>query len=105
MALCRCCLVVLVHCHLLLGWTFISFSTISYFLYFFLSFKVEFFIKSLLKVCNSCMLYADAAKPWQLGFQDPSTPTMEGIIRFHTDLMFLLILITAFVGWMMFRCI
>lgn len=47
---------------------------------------------------------ADAAKPWQLGFQSPSTPTIEGIIRFHHDMMFLIVLIVIFVGWMMFRC-
>jgi hypothetical protein len=44
------------------------------------------------------MLYADASKPWQYGFQTPATPTMEGIVRFHHDLMFLLILIVVFVG-------
>jgi cytochrome c oxidase subunit 2 len=30
---------------------------------------------------------------------------MEGIMRFHHDLMFLLILICFFVGFMMFRCV
>jgi cytochrome c oxidase subunit 2 len=47
----------------------------------------------------------DASKPWQLGFQDPATPTMEGIINFHHDLMFFIVAISFFVAWLMFRCI
>lgn len=45
----------------------------------------------------------DAAHPWQLGFQDPATPVMEGIIYFNNQLMFLMILIACFVGWMLYR--
>lgn len=41
---------------------------------------------------------ADAAKPWQLGFQDPATPVIEGIIHFHHELIILLVVITIFVG-------
>ena len=41
---------------------------------------------------------ADSAKPWQLGFQSPATPTMEGIIVFHHQLIFLIVLIVVFVG-------
>ena len=33
-------------------------------------------------------IYLDAALPWQLGFQDPATAIMEGIINFHHDLFF-----------------
>jgi cytochrome c oxidase subunit 2 len=62
---------------------------------------VEFFIKNLSTAWHFFMLQADAAQPWQLGFQDPATPTMEGIIRFHHDIMFLLTVIVIFVGWMM----
>jgi cytochrome c oxidase subunit 2 len=47
----------------------------------------------------------DAARPWQRGFQDPSTPIAEGIIRFHHDLMFVLVFVSAFVAWMMTRCV
>jgi cytochrome c oxidase subunit 2 len=43
------------------------------------------------------------AEPWQLGFQDPATPVMEGIIHFHNDLMFALVLIVVFVSWMLAR--
>jgi cytochrome c oxidase subunit 2 len=60
---------------------------------------------SIFKMVNPFLLHADAAKPWQFGFQSPATPTMEGIMRFHHDVMFLLVLICFFVGFMMFRCI
>ena len=26
--------------------------------------------------------HADAAQPWQIGFQDPATPVMEGLLTF-----------------------
>lgn len=39
----------------------------------------------------------DVAYPWQIFFQDPATPTMEGIIHFHDSLMFLIVFITFFV--------
>jgi heme/copper-type cytochrome/quinol oxidase subunit 2 len=57
------------------------------------------------KAVGAFFLHADAAKPWQLGFQSPATPTMEGIIRFHHDLMFLVVVVVVFVGYMMFRCL
>lgn len=39
----------------------------------------------------------DIAYPWQIFFQDPATPMMEGIIKFHDSLMFLIVFITLFV--------
>jgi len=51
------------------------------------------------------LTYRDAARPWQLGFQDPATPIAEGIIRFHHDLMFVLVFVSVFVAWMMARCV
>ena len=36
------------------------------------------------------IIFSDASESWQLGFQDPATPVMEGIITFHNDLMFYL---------------
>jgi len=42
---------------------------------------------------------------WQIGFQDPATPVLEGIIYFHNDLWFFLIIISTLVFWMLFRCI
>ena len=71
----------------------------------FYNFKVNFFVvKNFLNTFVDFIVHADVAKPWQLGFQDPATPTMQGIIRFHHDMIFLLILIVVFVGWLMFRC-
>lgn len=51
------------------------------------------------------VVYRDAARPWQMGFQDPATPIAEGIIRFHHDLMFVLVYVSVFVAWMMARCV
>lgn len=49
--------------------------------------------------------FLDAARPWQIGFQDPATPIMEGIINFHNHIMFFLFMIITFVSWLMFRCL
>jgi cytochrome c oxidase subunit 2 len=40
-----------------------------------------------------------------LGFQDPATPVAEGIIKFHHDLIFILILVVVFVSWIMSVCL
>ena len=47
----------------------------------------------------------DYAHPYQVSFQDPATPVMEGVISFHHDLLFILITIGVFVGWVLFRAI
>nr|ULQ69099.1 cytochrome c oxidase subunit 2 [Cyperus difformis] len=49
--------------------------------------------------------FCDAAEPWQLGFQDPATPIMQGIIDLHHDIFFFLILILVFVLWMLVRAL
>nr|YP_009317604.1 cytochrome c oxidase subunit 2 [Pterocladia mexicana]YP_009317650.1 cytochrome c oxidase subunit 2 [Pterocladia robusta]YP_011017039.1 cytochrome c oxidase subunit 2 [Pterocladiella capillacea]AOX49056.1 cytochrome c oxidase subunit 2 [Pterocladia mexicana]AOX49102.1 cytochrome c oxidase subunit 2 [Pterocladia robusta]WQB61717.1 cytochrome c oxidase subunit 2 [Pterocladiella capillacea] len=46
---------------------------------------------------------SDSAENWQLGFQDPATPIMEGIINLHHDLMFFVCVVSIFVTWMLFR--
>ena len=46
---------------------------------------------------------ADAPEPWQMGFQDPATPIMEGIIDLHHDIMFLIVVVGVFVFWMLAR--
>jgi cytochrome c oxidase subunit 2 len=51
------------------------------------------------------IINADAAYPSQLGFQEPATPVMEGIINFHNDLMFFIILIAIFVSFLLARCL
>jgi len=49
--------------------------------------------------------FMDAANFWQLGFQDPATPIMEGIVEFHNHLMVFLAAIATFVAWLIFRCL
>jgi cytochrome c oxidase subunit 2 len=39
----------------------------------------------------------DSSTPWQISFQDPATPVMEGIINLHHDLMFFITFIFFFV--------
>lgn len=58
--------------------------------------------------CTLILIYpnyvlADSAQDWQLGFQDPATPIMEGIINLHHDLMFFICVISVFVSWMLGR--
>lgn len=47
--------------------------------------------------------YFDYAYPWQISFQDPATPVMEGIIALHHDLMFVLSIIGTSVIWLLLR--
>lgn len=54
---------------------------------------------------NIFFTFCDISRAWQFGFQDPATPLMEGIINFHNDLMFYLIIIVIFVTWILYRCI
>lgn len=42
---------------------------------------------------------------WQFGFQTPASPTMEGIISFHDDLMIFLSFILGFVMYMLWVCL
>jgi cytochrome c oxidase subunit 2 len=43
---------------------------------------------------------ADAPQPWQLGFQDPATANMQGLIDLHHDIVFFMITIFTVVVWM-----
>ena len=47
--------------------------------------------------------FGDAPEAWQLGFQDPATPVMQGIIDLHHDIAFFLLVILIFVIWMLAR--
>jgi cytochrome c oxidase subunit 2 len=47
----------------------------------------------------------DAAEPWQLDFQEPATPIMEGIINLHNDIMFFLVVILVFVSTMFYALV
>lgn len=48
---------------------------------------------------------SDAAIPWQLDFQDPASPAMQGIIDLHHDIMGLMTFILIFVMWMLARSV
>jgi len=54
---------------------------------------------------SSVFVKADASTPWQLGFQDPATPVMEGVINFHNDLMILVVGVGVFVGYVMWSTV
>ncbi|GBB97392.1 hypothetical protein RclHR1_29860002 [Rhizophagus clarus] len=45
--------------------------------------------------------YNDAPQPWQLGFQDGGSPSFEGIVELHDQIMFYLVIILLGVGWML----
>ena len=49
--------------------------------------------------------FLDAPERWQFFFQDPATPIMEGIIDFHHDVFFFLIIILSIVTWILGRTI
>lgn len=51
------------------------------------------------------LVVMDSAEPWQLGFQAPATPLMEGIINFHNHIMFFIVGICIFVMWLLGRCL
>nr|YP_010485637.1 cytochrome c oxidase subunit 2 [Sargassum fulvellum]UVW81709.1 cytochrome c oxidase subunit 2 [Sargassum fulvellum] len=59
------------------------------------------FVFSVFKSYN--IAYMDAPHPWQVGFQDPATPIMEGIISFNGLLMTFMLLIACFVGWLLYK--
>lgn len=43
--------------------------------------------------------FADSPTPWQMGFQDPATASMEGIYDLHADICFFLLMILVLVLW------
>jgi heme/copper-type cytochrome/quinol oxidase subunit 2 len=47
----------------------------------------------------------DAPLPWQMNFQQPATPTMEGIIDLHHNIMFFMIFIVIFVSFILLRAV
>lgn len=47
--------------------------------------------------------YCDAPVDWQISFQDPATPVMEGIIDLHHEIFFYLIVIFSLVSWILMR--
>lgn len=49
--------------------------------------------------------FLDSPEAWQVGFQDPASPIMQGIIEFHHDLFFFLIVILTFVFWLLLKIV
>lgn len=47
----------------------------------------------------------DSSFQWQCNFQDPARPTIDGIIRFHHDLIFILTFVVFFVSWILWYCV
>src|SRR3984885_11363710 len=47
------------------------------------------------------LIYADAAEPWQLSFQDGASPSYEGIVELHDQIMFYLVIILLGVTWVL----
>jgi cytochrome c oxidase subunit 2 len=54
---------------------------------------------------SSNFSFLGAAEPWQIGFQSPATPLMEGIINFHNHIMFFMFGVGVFVMWLLARCL
>jgi cytochrome c oxidase subunit 2 len=52
---------------------------------------------------NPLNLFLDIPESWQLGFQAPASPTMEGIINLHHDIMFYIVVIVISVMWVLGR--
>ena len=48
--------------------------------------KFNIFFTTLADTLSTHSVSADAARPWQLMFQDPATPIAEGVMDFHNDL-------------------
>lgn len=67
--------------------------------------KTKIYILTILVFFFGKTINLDYAEPWQILFQDPATPIMEGIINLHHDIMFVLIVIAVLVAWMLYRSI
>jgi len=56
-------------------------------------------------ILKQSLIFCDAPINWQYGFQDSATPIIEGIINFHHDLMFFIIVIIVFILWIILRIV
>jgi cytochrome c oxidase subunit 2 len=50
---------------------------------------------------NKYILWMDAAEAWQVGYQDSSTPVMEGIVDLYDNITYYLIIVIVVVTWML----
>jgi cytochrome c oxidase subunit 2 len=57
------------------------------------------------KLCSYLAIIFVYQKGWSLNFKDPATDIMEGIVDFHHDIQFYLMVIVTFVAWMLFSII
>jgi cytochrome c oxidase subunit 2 len=62
---------------------------------------IEYINNLFLEILSIISANCDAPEAWQLGFQDPATPIMEGIIFFHNYLMFFLIVVGTLVFYLL----
>jgi len=60
-----------------------------------------FFFIMLLRFFNISIAYCDTAEPWQFSFQDGASPSFDGIVDLHDQIMFYLIIIVILVSWML----
>ena len=49
--------------------------------------------------------FSDSGLNWQLGFQDPASSIMEGIVDLHHDVMFFIVLILITVFWVLYTLV
>lgn len=66
---------------------------------------IAIYFLTIVSLFGGASLNADAAVNYQFGYQDPATPIAEGIIAFHHDLMFILILVVVFVSYILGRAL
>ena len=45
--------------------------------------------------------HCDVAEPWQFAFQDGASPSFDGIVDLHDQIMFYLVIIVIGVSWML----
>jgi cytochrome c oxidase subunit 2 len=53
------------------------------------------------KFFNLPTVFLDVAEPWQLSFQDGASPSFDGIVDLHDQIMFYLVIIVIGVSWML----
>jgi len=68
-------------------------------------FSLNTVLNGFVKLVSVNEVCSDAAERWQLGFQDPASPIMEGIEHFHNDIMFFVVVIAIFVSYVLWRCL
>ena len=62
-----------------------------------LAFAMYFLIFSVLFSVLVASAQCDLPEPWQLVFQDPASPMMEGIVNLHNDVMTILLFVLSLV--------